>query len=112
MSHTFEYLLIGRAIQGFGASGIFPVANALVGDLFPVEKRGRILGLIGAVFGLAFMIGPFLAGTLLLYFQWHVLFIINLPISFILIYYSFKVLPSKSVMGVNRIDWGGINLVG
>jgi len=69
LSQSFNTLLIGRAIQGFGASGIFPVASALVGDIFPPEKRGRILGLIGAVFGLAFLMGPFIAGILLRYFE-------------------------------------------
>jgi len=52
MSNNYTVLLVGRSIQGFGASGIFPVASAVIGDLYPVEKRGRLLGLLGAVFGL------------------------------------------------------------
>jgi EmrB/QacA subfamily drug resistance transporter len=109
---NFDMLLIGRAIQGFGASGIFPVASAIVGDLFPVEKRGRILGLIGAVFGIAFLIGPFIAGVMLHFFPWNSLFLINLPISAVLIYYSYKILPDTTVTGVNKIDWGGIITLG
>lgn len=109
---NFEWLLTGRAVQGFGASGIFPVASALVGDLFPVEKRGRILGMIGAVFGLAFLIGPFIAGVLLHYFSWNFLFIINLPIAAVLIYYSFRILPEKSSVNVSKIDWKGIVSLG
>ena len=105
---SFGSLLAGRAIQGFGASGIFPVASALVGDLFPRERRGRILGMIGAVFGLAFLMGPFIAGVVLRYFQWHVLFVINIPISLVLIYFSMKVLPSVPNGHVSVIDWGGI----
>ncbi len=112
LSQSFNTLLIGRAIQGFGASGIFPVASALVGDIFPPEKRGRVLGLIGAVFGLAFLMGPFIAGILLHYFEWHFLFIINLPVSLVLIYYSWKVLPSVPNINVSRIDWGGIIALG
>jgi MFS family permease len=112
LAQSFNSLLIGRAIQGFGASGIFPVASALVGDLFPPEKRGRILGLIGAVFGLAFLMGPFIAGVMLHYFEWHFLFIINLPISIVLIYYSLKILPSVPNSKVSRIDWGGIAALG
>jgi EmrB/QacA subfamily drug resistance transporter len=112
LSNNFNSLLIGRAIQGFGASGIFPVASALVGDLFPPEKRGRILGLIGAVFGLAFLMGPFIAGVLLHYFEWHFLFIINLPVSLVLIYYSFRILPSVPNSNVSKIDWGGIAALG
>lgn len=110
--HDFNWLIVGRAIQGFGASGIFPVASALVGDLFPVEKRGRILGLIGAVFGLAFLLGPFIAGFLLSYFSWNFLFIINLPIAAVLIFYSFKILPSQSVVKNIKMDWRGIIALG
>lgn len=112
LAHSFEMLLIGRAIQGFGASGIFPVASALVGDLFPPEKRGQILGLIGAVFGLAFLVGPFVAGVLLHYLTWNFLFIINLPISIVLIYYSNKILPSVATKSVSKIDWLGIASLG
>lgn len=112
LSGSFGTLLGGRAIQGFGASGIFPVASALVGDLFPREKRGRILGMIGAVFGLAFLMGPFIAGVVLRYFEWHVLFIINIPISLVLIYFSMKILPSAPNKNVSAIDWGGIITLG
>ncbi|HEY5592516.1 MAG TPA: MFS transporter [Paludibacter sp.] len=112
LSNSFDMLLIGRAIQGFGASGIFPVASALVGDLYPPEKRGQILGLIGAVFGIAFLIGPFVAGILLHYLPWNFLFIINLPISIILIYYSSKILPSLSYKNIIHIDWIGIVSLG
>lgn len=108
LADSFGSLLAGRAIQGFGASGIFPVASALVGDLFPPERRGRILGLIGAVFGLAFLMGPFIAGVVLRYFQWHVLFTVNIPISLVLIYFSMKILPSVPNGHVSVIDWGGI----
>src|SRR4030067_25527 len=55
----------GRAIQGAGGGGVFPVASAVIGDTFPPEKRGSALGLIGAVFGIAFLIGPILGGIIL-----------------------------------------------
>lgn len=110
--HSFELLLIGRAIQGFGASGIFPVATAIVGDVYPPQKRGKMLGIIGAVFGLAFMIGPFVAGVMLRYFSWNSLFIINLPITALLVYFSFRIIPAKTTKVVSKIDWSGIVLLG
>jgi len=112
LSHNFNILLIGRAIQGFGASGIFPVASAVVGDIFPPEKRGRALGMIGAVFGLAFILGPVIAGVVLKFFIWNDLFLINLPIAVLLIYFSNKLLPSKPVLTVSAIDWKGIAVLG
>ena len=45
LAGNFEMLLAGRAIQGLGASGIFPVAAAVIGDTFPEDKRGGALGL-------------------------------------------------------------------
>jgi MFS family permease len=114
VSYAGDYtaLLLGRAIQGFGASGIFPVASAVVGDLFPKEKRGRILGLIGAVFGLAFLIGPIIAGVLLKYFEWTSLFLINIPIVLLLMVASYRYLPQTKVQGSGLFDWKGIITLG
>lgn len=89
----FATLLVGRAVQGFGASGIFPVASAVIGDTFPPEKRGPTLGLLGAVFGIAFLLGPLLGG-LLLRFSWHWLFLINVPIILYLIAQALRLVPA------------------
>jgi MFS family permease len=112
VSGNFSVLLLGRSIQGFGASGIFPVASAVVGDIFPQEKRGRILGLIGAVFGLAFLIGPIIAGILLKYFQWTSLFLINIPIVIVLVFASIKNLPQIKIKPKGLFDWKGILTLG
>ena len=68
--------------------------------------------MLGAVFGLAFLIGPFIAGVMLHYLSWNFLFIVNLPISAILMFYSLRLLPNKSVSNVTRIDWKGIISLG
>ena len=111
-SHDINVLLTGRAIQGFGSSGIFPIAAAVIGDVFPVDKRGRALGLIGAVFGIAFILGPFIAGFMLMYFNWNALFIINLPIALLLILFSYFLLPSKKIENPGGFDWPGIIMLG
>lgn len=91
VAESFTTLAFGRAIQGFGAGGIFPVAAAVIGARLPAEKRGPALGLIGVVFGLAFLIGPILGG-ILLRFAWQWLFIINLPIAAVLIFGATRLL--------------------
>ena len=93
-SGSFAGLIVGRAVQAIGAGGIFPVASAVIGDTFPVEKRGRALGLIGAVFGIAFLVGPVLAGFILEYASWHWLFLINIPIALLLILAAWRLLPA------------------
>ncbi len=101
-----ETLMIGRAVQGFGASGIFPVAAAVIGDTFPKEKQGSALGLIGAVFGLAFLIGPVLGG-ILLQFSWQWLFVVNLPIAIALVIGGWKLLPQEGKSSALPFDWAG-----
>jgi EmrB/QacA subfamily drug resistance transporter len=111
LSENITFLLVGRAVQGFGASGIFPVASAVIGDIFPPEKRGRTLGMIGAVFGIAFIIGPVIAGVLLLWFKWNALFLINLPIAAVVIFYAWRMLPSKKSEVKPHFDWIGMVLI-
>lgn len=110
-ANSYPVLLAGRAIQGFGASGIFPVALATIGDLFTMEKRGRALGLIGAVFGIAFLAGPFIAGTMLRYFSWNSLFLINIPVAIFIILFSLRLLPAKGHGKELHIDYPGIILM-
>ena len=111
LSQDVTWLLVGRAVQGFGSSGIFPVAIAVVGDIYPVEKRGRALGLIGAVFGIAFLLGPFIAGFMLLYFDWNALFLINIPIAIALMFFAARMLPATRPGTKPYVDWAGIFLI-
>ncbi len=111
LSDNITVLLIGRAVQGFGASGIFPVASAVIGDIYPPEKRGRTLGMIGAVFGIAFIIGPVIAGFMLLWFKWNALFLVNLPIAAIVIFFSWRLLPTSKSKQKPHFDWAGMILI-
>ena len=97
----------GRALQGFGAGGIFPVASAVIGDVFPEEKRGFALGVLGAFFGLAFVIGPVIGGVLLLV-SWRLIFIVNIPIALVIIFWALEILPSVRAKGLKHFDWPGL----
>lgn len=110
--NLFAMLLIGRALQGFGAGGIFPVASAVIGDTFPPEKRGGALGLIGAVFGLAFLVGPILGGIILTVTGWQWLFIINLPIALTVIIMGWRVLPVSRPASGRPFDLAGMMVLG
>ncbi len=104
---TFGVVLAGRAVQGLGAGGIFPVASAVIGDVFPPERRGAALGLVGAVFGVAFLLGPILGGVLLL-LSWHWLFLVNLPIAAVVIVAAWKLLPPGRPAEHRPFDFGGV----
>ncbi|MEZ4631958.1 MAG: MFS transporter [Deinococcales bacterium] len=57
-------LVIFRAIQGLGGAGLFALAFIVIADLFPPSERGKYQGLVGAVFGLSSIFGPFIGGLL------------------------------------------------
>ncbi|RME63942.1 MAG: MFS transporter [Caldilineae bacterium] len=107
LSPTFAVLLLGRVLQGLSAGGIFPVASAVIGDTFPEERRGSALGLIGAVFGLAFLVGPILGGVLLMW-GWQWLFLINLPVAVLLLVMGSRVLPTSRPATPQPFDWFGM----
>jgi MFS family permease len=100
-------LYFGRALQGFGGGGIFPVAAAVVGSSMPARERGPALGVLGTVFGLAFIVGPVLGGLLLPY-GWHWLFAINLPISVVLLAGAVRLLPAGRSTSRKPLDLAGI----
>ena len=109
-SFNYPVLLIGRLIQGFGAGGIFPVANAFIGDTIAPERRGSAFGIIGTVFGLAFIIGPLLAG-IILNFTWRWLFLINIPIILVLIVLSIIILPKTKTKRTSPFDYRGMTVL-
>ena len=110
-SFSFEMLLLGRAVQGIGAGGIFPVANAFIGDIFAPDKRGGALGILSSVWGLSSVLGPVLGGLLLNY-SWQLLFIINLPIAAAVLIGSFYILPKSEKNRKIIFDWYGIIILG
>lgn len=108
---SFELMLVGRAVQGFGAGGIFPVASAVIGDTFPADQRGRALGLIGAVFGMAFLLGPLIGGLLLRIASWHWLFFVNLPFAALVVALAWRHIPQRRPTTARGFDLPGVVII-
>ena len=106
-SASIELIFIGRIIQGFGCGGIFPVGGAFIGDEFPLEERGKALGILGSVFGISAIGGP-LVGAALIPFGWNWCFTINIPISILLIIFALYILPNIENNRKLNIDYSGI----
>lgn len=106
-AQNYSWLLTGRCIQGLAASGIFPIAAAVTADTYAPEMRGRALGILGAVFGLAFIIGPVIAG-LLLNVGWRWIYVGYLPIALLVIAVGAKTIPTSARVREHPIDILGV----
>jgi EmrB/QacA subfamily drug resistance transporter len=108
LSQEMWQLILFRGIQGLGAGALFPIALAVIGDLFTPAERGKYQGLFGAVFGISFLIGPGLGGFLTDNVGWHWIFFVNLPIGIISLIVIWRLLPTIRRTGVSRnLDYLG-----
>ena len=108
---TVPVLFAGRILQGLGAAGVFPVASAVVGDVVAPSNRGKFLGILGSVFGVAFLVGPAASGILLLA-GWRYIFLFSVPIGLGAFLLGWRMLP-KSDAGtkVSELDVPGLLLM-
>ncbi|MDQ8733587.1 MDR family MFS transporter [Paenibacillus sp. LHD-38] len=106
-------LAIFRAIQGIGGGALVPITFTILFDAVPLEKRGKMGGLFGAVFGLSSIFGPLLGAFITDHIAWQWIFYINLPlgiISFVTVTFFYKESHEHSKQ---PIDWlGAITLIG
>jgi EmrB/QacA subfamily drug resistance transporter len=102
LSQNMAMLIAFRGIQGIGAGALFPIALAVIGDLFTPAERGRYQGLFGAVFGISFIIGPALGGLLTDNISWHWIFYVNIPIGIVSLIVVARLLPTIKRAGASR----------
>jgi EmrB/QacA subfamily drug resistance transporter len=106
-------LIVFRVVQGIGAAAITSTAFATPADLFAPAERAKYMGLFGAVFGLASVVGPFLGGLLTDKISWHWVFYVNVPVGVIALAFVVAKMPRLTSGLRARIDWlGTILLIG
>lgn len=79
-SPNLQALIVSRIIQGVGSGCILPLAQAILLDVFPSEKRGVAMSLFGIAAMFSPLAGPFIGGGLTDNFSWQWIFIINIPL--------------------------------
>ncbi len=85
LSASAGALIAARAAQGTGAALVMPLAMALLGAAFPREQRGKALGILSGITGIALIAGPVAGGAIATGFDWRWIFWINLPIGLVIL---------------------------
>ena len=114
LSQSIYWLIGSRTIQGIGAAMTMGIGPAIIGDVFTARERGKFQGLLGAVFGVSSVIGPFIGGFLTDKISWHWVFYVNMPVGIPALIMAHFFLPKT--LGRNavseKIDYLGAILLG
>ncbi|WP_028559553.1 MDR family MFS transporter [Paenibacillus pinihumi] len=111
MANGMTELILFRALQGIGGGAIMPLCFAVIFDIFPIEKRGKMNGLFGAVFGLSSVFGPLAGAFFTDYVDWRWVFYINVPFGIIAVLLIILFYKEAGEKKKQVIDWGGAVLL-
>lgn len=109
-ARSMAELVAYRGLEGLGGGAIFPVALAVIGDLFAPRERGRYEGLFAAVFAVSSVLGPLLGGLITDTTSWRWVFYVNVPIGLVALLAIAVTLPRTRGHGarVRDLDYLGV----
>src|ERR1700728_660037 len=107
LSRSMIELIAFRAVQGLGGGGLMVGAQTIIGDVVSPRERGRYMGLFGAMFGVATVIGALIGGLCVTYLTWRWVFYINLPLGVLAFFVTGAVLPGTLRRVHHSIDYAG-----
>jgi EmrB/QacA subfamily drug resistance transporter len=108
LSQEMWQFILFRGLQGLGGGAVFPVALAVVADLYTPAERGKYLGLFGAVFGVSSLVGPAIGGLITDLISWHWIFFVNVPLGLISLFILWRLLPPiRRPEAARNIDYLG-----
>jgi EmrB/QacA subfamily drug resistance transporter len=106
-SKSMVALILFRALQGFGAGGVQPIATTILGDIYTPTERAHVQGLVSSVFGVSAVVGPTLGAFLVEQVSWQLVFWVNLPIGVAAIAMVAAFLEESVEHRQHRIDYLG-----
>jgi EmrB/QacA subfamily drug resistance transporter len=110
LAQNLPALVGARVLQGLGGGAVIPVGMAVLLDLFPASRHGRVMGAWGMAINVAPAIGPTLGGWLVTAVSWHWLFIVNVPIGLACVAAGVRLLPNGRHTDHRPFDFPGLAL--
>jgi len=95
-------LILFRALQGAGGGGLQPMAQAILADTFPPEKRGLAFAVYGITAVMAPTVGPILGGWITYSYSWRWIFYINLPIGILAVFLASRMVEDPPYLRQRR----------
>ncbi|OBZ11678.1 hypothetical protein A8L34_15135 [Bacillus sp. FJAT-27264] len=95
-SNDVYFLIIGRGVQSIGAAIIFPISMVIGISTVSIEKRSKVIAILGVTQGLSAALGPSIGGLVTQFLGWRWVFLINVPLSIIAIVISLFCLNTKN----------------
>ena len=112
LSRSMLQLIVFRGLQGIGGGVLVSSAFIIVGQLFPPRERGKYMGLLVSMFGLASVLGPAVGGLITDHLSWRWVFYVNLPLGAIACMLVILLLPRlPTLTGPREIDYQGALLL-
>jgi DHA2 family multidrug resistance protein len=109
---SLAFLLLFRVLQGLGGGGLQPLAQAILADTFPPEKRGLAFALYGITAVVAPTVGPVLGGWITYNYSWRWIFFINLPVGLLAFFLVYRLIEDPPYLRAARTAGVGIDYVG
>lgn len=107
ITSSLPVLILARVVQAIGAAGAMANSQGIITEVFPVSERGKALGITGTFVALGSLVGPPLGGFIVDATSWKYIFLINVPIGILTLFFAVKILPKTHKISKAKLDGVG-----